>query len=351
MNYIAGGVGKALMFVGSQLWGVANTLSDNTFDFAITAEDVRGGKKNVLLGQYFHDPNLGITLTNAMFNFDDIALVLGATIEQGGLAIQEEQITVGVGSTLTATQTPATFNGQFLGWYKKPADTMWTVGTFTDNVITVPTATAGDIYCLKYFYNDPNARSFDIKADYEPTEIHLVVIQDLFSAAVQSGTVTPGARAGAIITDIPRFKLNGTSSLPFAAGSTATTSMAGNALAVNSENSCEDEYIYGSMTEQIVGAAWQNNVIALAIENADVELTEDGTETLIVRTVFGGSMPSSRQPNNVFTFAVDTGNSAAVSNAGVVSYVSAGETIVSVALTGYNNVEPAFVKVTTTAAT
>ena len=64
MNYVAGGVGKALIFAGTQLYGIANTLSDNTFDFTITAEDIRGGKKNVLLAQYFHDPIPALTCSS-----------------------------------------------------------------------------------------------------------------------------------------------------------------------------------------------------------------------------------------------------------------------------------------------
>lgn len=347
MNYIAGGVGKAIMFLGDQLWGVANTLSDNTFDFTITAEDVRGGKKNVLLGQYFHDPNLAITLTNAMLNYDDVALVLGATIEQGGLSFMEEQVAAGVGGTLTATKTPTTMNGKYLGWYKLPTATSWTVATFNNGVITVPGATQNTAYCLKYFWINPDARGFDIKADYEPSEIHLVILQDLFSAEQQSGTIVPGAKAGTMISDIPRFKLNGNENLAFAAGSTATTSMSGNAIAVNNQDSCEDEFIYGSMTEEITGANWQDNVIALAPENAEIELGTTDTETIIMRAVYGGTMPSTRQPNTAFTFTVDSGSSATVSNVGLVTAGSTtGDTYISVALTNYPNVDPAVVKVT-----
>lgn len=351
MNYVAGGVGKALIFAGTQLYGIANTLSDNTFDFTITAEDIRGGKKNVLLAQYFHDPNLAINLTNALFNFEDIALVIGSPVEQGGLSFKEEQVTAGAGGTLKATETPVATYGELIGWYKKPTDTNWTVGTFVEDTITVPGAQQNDVYCLKYFWTNADARSITIKADYEPSEVHLVIIQDLFSTERQSGTYVPGSKAGSLITDIPRFKLNGTENLAFAAGSTATTSLSGNAMAVVDDTSCEEGFIYGTMTEEIIGAKWQDNVVGLAIENSEIALTTGGSEALIVRAVYGGTTPSQRQDNSNFTFTVQDGGTSYVSVAsstGVVTPTADGTAYIEVTLTGYEDVPPAYAEVTVT---
>ena len=54
-QHFLAGVGRALLFKGNDLIGVAKTLTESTFDFSITAEDVRGGQGNGLLGRYFHD--------------------------------------------------------------------------------------------------------------------------------------------------------------------------------------------------------------------------------------------------------------------------------------------------------
>lgn len=351
MNYVAGGVGKVLLFLGTQLYAVANTLSDNTFDFTITAEDIRGGKKNVLLAQYFHDPNLAINLTNALFNFEDIALVIGSPIQQGGLSFKEEQVVAGPGGTLQATETPVATYGELIGWYKKPTDTTWTVGTFTGSTITVSGAQQNDVYCLKYFWTNPNARSISIKADYEPSEVQLVIIQDLFSTEKQSGTYQPGAKAGSLITDIPRFKINGTENLAFAAGSTATTSLSGNAIAVTDETSCEEGFIYGTMTEEITGATWQDNVVALAVENSEIALSSGETATLVVRAVYGGNTPSQRQANSNFTFTVESGGTGFITvapNTGVVTPTADGTAYIEVTLTDYPDVPPAYVEVTVT---
>lgn len=316
MNYVAGGVGKALIFLGNQLRGVANTLSNNTFDFSITAEDIRGGKKNVLLGQYFHDSNLSIELVNALFNYDEIAMVLGSTIQQGGLSIKEEQVVAGVGGVLVASQEPVATAGSIIGWYKRPADTMWSVGSFTEQNMTTSGIAQGEVVCIKYFWNNPDARSFDIKADYEPAEVHLVILQDLFGMERQSGVYQPGAKAGTLITDIPRFKLNGTLNLGFEAGSTATTSLAGNALAVVDDTNCEESFIYGTMTEEIIGETWENNVIALALEDSELSLKSGEKATLAVRVIYGNSDVAERKDNSNFDFVI-TSPDATSSNVGL----------------------------------
>ena len=43
MQRFLAGVGRALLIKGNELIAVAKTLTDTTFDFSITAEDVRGG--------------------------------------------------------------------------------------------------------------------------------------------------------------------------------------------------------------------------------------------------------------------------------------------------------------------
>ena len=94
------------------------------------------------------------------------------------------------------------------------------------------------------------------------------------------------------------------------------------------------------MTEEIFGSSWVDNVIALAIENSDMDLSQGETETLLVRAVFGGSIASQRKDNSNFTFAVESGTSATVSEGGVVTASSSatGDTIISVTLTDKNTI-------------
>ena len=102
------------------------------------------------------------------------------------------------------------------------------------------------------------------------------------------------------------------------------------------------------MTEEITGAQWQDNVVALAVENNDIELTTAGTETLKVYAVFGNNMASQLKDNSNFTFAVAGGGDSiiTVDNKGVVTATGVGSAYVNVTLTNHNNVAPAYVQVT-----
>lgn len=336
-NQFLAGVGRALLFDGDNLIGVAKTLTESTFNFSISSEEIRGGQANALFGKYFHDSNLAITLTDAMFKLEYLAANLGVDISMGGLSIYESPAAgevVNAGGAIALTNVPTAVNGSLLAWYKKPSDANWTVGTITavgNNYSLIPAgASANDVYCVKYFYQNENARSIIINTQYVPKTLHLVIMNDLFSGdAADIGSAT---RYGRIITDIPSFQLDGNQDLNLTATSAATISLTGNALGVESGISCEENPYYGTMTEEIFGTSWKDNVIALAIENSDLELSSGESETLAVRVVFGGSVASQRKDNSNFTFAVESGNSATVNAAGLVTASGTGNTVISATL-------------------
>ena len=351
-NHYLAGVGTALLFKGNDLIGVAKTLTESTFNFAITAEDIRGGKGNGLLGRYFHDSTLTATLTDAMFDINYIALSLGVNVESGGLSVKEEELTATTGA-VTVTETPVAFDGTMIGWYKKPTDEDWQIGTITDKTMTISGATAGQAYCVKYFYQNANAKSITIKSQYVPATLHVVVLTDLYSGKV--GTQSDATRYGRLIVDIPQFQLDGSQDLSLTATSAATVSLSGQALAVLDGATCEDDPYYGTMTEEIYGAKWQDDVIALAIENSDIQMSHNSTEALIVRAVYGKGMASQRKDNSNFTFTVE--NSPAATATGVIvrtdGVVSAGTqdgvAVIEVTLKNAPNVPAAFATVTVTA--
>ena len=76
-NYILGDVMVAEAFVteNGQLkpYFTANTLTDSTMNISVTAEEIRGGSGNKLLGKIFHDTNFGVNLTDAMWSFEYMA--------------------------------------------------------------------------------------------------------------------------------------------------------------------------------------------------------------------------------------------------------------------------------------
>ena len=305
-----------------------------------------------MLGRYFHDSNMQVTLVDAMFDLQYMALSLGVNLESGGLSVKEEELAVGVDGTVTASETPVAFSGSMIGWYKKPSDTEWSIGTFTGSKMAVSGGSQNDTYCVKYFYINENARSITIKSQYVPAELHVVIMNDLYSGDV--GSQSDATRYGRLITDIPRLQMDGNQTLNLAATSAATINLTGSALAVLSGDTCEEDPYYGTMTEEIYGAKWQDDVVALAVENSEVELARSESETLTVRAVFGAGMASQRKDNSNFTFSVvstpaSTATGTTVDSKGVVKAgTQAGVAVVQVMLTGAPDVDPAFVTVTVT---
>ena len=312
------------------------TLSDTTFDASITGEEVRGGPGNLLYGKYFHDSNLNIQITDAMFNLQYVAASLGVDVNQGGVSLYESPKageTVSTGGKITLTETAVAFDGTILAWYKKPADDDWTVATVSQNAITIPSAKTGDHYCVKYFYQNMNAKSITIKAQYVPKTLHLVLINDLYSGDV-ANVAASTSKYGRLITDIPQYQLDGSQNLSWSATSTATVSLNGSALAIDDGTSCEEDPIYGTMTQEIFGAKWQDDVKAVAIGNADIDLAKSASETLQVYAVFGGGVASRMMDNSNFNFTVESGGtSASVNASGVVTATTtAGTAVISVTL-------------------
>lgn len=293
-----------------------------------------------------------VTLVDAMFDLQYMALSLGVNLESGGLSVKEEELTAGVDGSVTASETPVAFTGSMIGWYKKPADSEWSIGTFTGSKMAISGASQNDVYCVKYFYINENARSITIKSQYVPAELHVVIMNDLYSGDV--GSQSDATRYGRLITDIPRLQMDGNQTLNLAATSAATINLTGSALAVLSGDTCEEDPYYGTMTEEIYGAKWQDDVVALAVENSDIELAKSASETLIVRAVFGAGMASQRKDNSNFTFSVvstpaSTATGTNVDTKGVVKAgTQAGVAVVQVVLTDEPNVAPAFVTVTVT---
>lgn len=345
-NMFLAGVGKALLFSGDDLIGVAQTLSDSTFDFSITAEEIRGGQGNSLIGKYYHDSGLTVTLTDPIFNMEYLAASFGTTIQQGGIVVDEPSLTVSTAGSVTLPQTPVAFEGTMIGWYKLPASEDWSMGTINGTQMVIPGSTSGQTYCVKYFYQNANAKQITINAQYVPSILHVTIINDLWKGGTTGSTDTSSsAIIGKLITDIPQLQMDGNQNLALTASGNATVSLTGSALMVTSSDTCVDTPYYATMTQVLDGETWQNNVIALAIENGDIAIAGTGTETLIVRAVYGGMTASNRIPNSACTFTSSADNFATVSTSGVVTGVTAGTTWVTATLTGYANAAPGVVEV------
>lgn len=345
-KFLAGPARVLIMDIGTNtLLGVGKSATNTTFSASITADDIRAGQGNVLRARYFHDSNLSVNIDYADFSLDYMALSLGSTVQSGGVTIMEEQLSAGVGGVVTLSQTVAPVDGATFVMYKKPADANWTTATVASNTFTPAGAAQNDVYCVKYFYNDVNARQMTLRANYIPKTVHLIVIADEFVGRPENVGASSN-KYGKLIVDIPTFQFNGGQELSLSQGA-ATTNLSGQAIAIEASTDCDEDLVYGTITEQVIGGVWQSDVLAIAPEDGEIELSAGQSETLNMRVIFKGVTAASRKPNSAFTFAVKSGSSATVNNAGVVTTSSgSGATVISINLTGYPDVPEAYAVVT-----
>lgn len=136
--------------------------------------------------QYFHDTGMSLSLTDALFDLNYLALKVGQNIttETTG-ALAEVQVVADAGGTLTVEGTPADFMSYGkCGWFSKPGSDEWTVFNFEGNTKTsevIPGLIAGDTYCVKYM-NEVACDELVIPSDFVPGEVTLILKGNLYRA-------------------------------------------------------------------------------------------------------------------------------------------------------------------------
>lgn len=347
-NIFAAGSATALLLQGQNLIGIAQTLTDSSVDASISAEEIRAASGNLLFGKYFHTSNLNVTLTDAIFNLKNMAMALGSNVESGGAVLQEESLTVGAGgASVTLTKTPIAICGSVVGWYKLPADDEWKTGQVSGNIMSTSGISAGTDVCVKYFYHDPNATHFVAKSQYVPSILHVILLVDLFKGSGSScGEVDMNSpKAGRLLVDIPQLQMDGNQNLALTSTGAATTSLTGSALAVEDGVSCAADPYYGTFTQQLFNARWQDEVTALAITNGDLVLEEGESAMLGVKALRTGTLPFTVAPTDL-TYTIVSGGSSVSISGGVVSGIADGEALIKVELIGGPaNLDPAFASV------
>lgn len=270
-NYILGDVMKAEAFVKGadgnlKHYFSANTMTDSTLNISVTAEEVRGGWGNQLLGKIFHDTNFGVNLTEAMWSLDYLAAQIGEEIGKGeGKDLKSVTGTVASGAlTIAALKDPddeivpmfdkaagfcSVANSTKIVWVKDCNDQMFTYTVsgekeaYTYTLVGENKPKDGAV-CMTYPCSVTDCEQLIITAAYAPKEFSLFLYGKLFDG---NGCKKSSSKyAGKIVIEIPRFQLDGTVDLTMNPSSAATVSLNGQALA--SGCSCDGEPQYATIT-------------------------------------------------------------------------------------------------------
>lgn len=339
-KYILAGVGTGMGIDSTGALVVSgDTYTEGSISIEVSSDDIRGGEGNVLLGKYFHDSIMNATLTDALFSLEYLSLKMGATITVGSNGIVLESLVV-ANDQITVAGTPVALQSfGLIGWVAAAGSDNWKKVTFTDKVASLSGLgfANGDQICVKYCADETAARQFIVPTNIIPTELTMILQYPLFRAGDEQ-TLTTSYKVGTLEIKIPRFLPDPSIDLSLTSSGAATVAFSGSALPYKTTAGCQSGAgDYAIFTEIIDGASWTDNLTALAVDNADIQLASVGdTTTLQVWGVYGGNNTMTTKPvdNSLLTFTSTDSSKASVDNTGVVKAVANGTTTIKAVATG-----------------
>lgn len=315
----------------------AKSMLDTALEINVSNTEIRGGKGDTLLYNYFHTSSVNVTLTDAQWNLSAVAANIGEDIATSTSIWTEESCTLGGGGAGTVIGTPlVTPDGDttIYGWVTQ-ADGTTTRVEFTGSNFTLAGGASGEVVCVRYYEADTAARYIEIPANIIPKIGRLVLDAQLFSS--NSGDANGATLIGRVEVSIPRLQLSGGQTLSMTSSGVSNTPLNGMALAYD-EAGCSGAGVYAKITEVITNSNWYDLVVALAVSSGDdITLATGETETLSILAI--PSVGSAFVPPYAdLTFTSDTVGVATVNASGVVSRVSNGAAQILVEITNKDTV-------------
>ena len=329
MRKFIAGVATVDMLVGNSIIATSKTLLDSSININSSAEDVRGGIGNKLLGKYYHTSTMDINLTDVVFKLEYLAYQTGSTIEQVADLFENEQVTI-TGNKGVINGTPMAYETYgTIGWVSLPGEDAYTNITFNGKEFDYA-AEDGTIVCVKYVKRDNASKSITISSNFIPSEVTLVMKCNLYRGG-KTTNINDSSKVGTLQIVVPRFQFNGSQELSLQASGVCNVPIAGSALD-NPSADCSEGGYYAIITETIDGANWYDDVIALAIEGSEIDLEANETKQLVVKALPRTGSPFNA-PVSELTFTSDETATAEVNADGLVTAVAAGTTNITVAIT------------------
>lgn len=317
-----------LLFIGK-------TLLDSSIETTLSNTDVRAGKGNQLQYIYYHTAEMNITVNEAQFSLEFLALNTGSSIVTGANVWTEETVAVENGAGVVAKGTPLAVQTQTIyGWVTLEDGTVERV-TFTGSSFTLSNPTYTGNVCVRYYTNDSAARQITIYADMLPSTIRLVMVGTLASSDATTNKI------GTVQIEVPRASMTGAFTLSMTPDAVAQTPLSVRALAYTENvGGCDgNRPIYATITEKIDGAHWYDNVIGLSIKDGDFTIKTNGSKTLSVFAIKNDGSAAFLAPISDITFASSEQGYATVSNEGVVSGVTAGTSVIKATITAVPSID------------
>lgn len=298
-----------LLFTGT-------TLMDSSIETTLSNTDVRAGQGNQLQYIYYHTAEMNITINEAQFSLEYLALNVGSSITTGADVWTTETVAVENGAGSVAGTPLAPTGTKLYGWITDKNDNTERV-EFTGSSFTMADSSYNGNVCVRYYATNAAARQITVYADMLPSTIKLVMEAQLCSSDSTTN------RIGTLQIEVPKASMTGAFTLSMTPDSVSQTPLSVRALSsqVNEGGCTANRPIYATITEILFDAKWYDNVIALAIDGGDIELAPGETKSLRVFAVKNdGSAPFLVQASEI-TFSSDS-SEITVDGTGVISVSS-----------------------------
>lgn len=336
-RFVLASVGTVQFFDQSSgdLIVTSKTLVDSGINFSVTAEDIRGGMANALLSQYFHDSAMGLTLTDALFSLEYMALNVGGTIQTGADVLTLEQVTTTEANKIIVKETPQKFgNFGVIGWYSLPSEDNWTKITFDADTKTanVPDLPQGTTVCVKYTKTDASAEQFVVSSAFIPAQVYGVLTLPLFKAGTEAKQFSNSSKVGEVQVVIPNFIFSGAMDLSLTASGATTTPLSGNALATfTGLEGCDSNEGYYAYVKQVTYNKDEfADVKAIVVADANLELLANEVQTLQIYAIYSGIKAPKLIDNSKLVFVSSNDTYATVDQTGKVEAKAEGSATIEI---------------------
>lgn len=290
---------------------------------------------NALLSQYFHDSSMGLTLTDALFSLEYMALNVGGTIQTGADVLTIEQVTTKEANKIEVKETPQKFgNFGIIGWYSLPSEDNWIKITFDQDTKTAqaPDLPQGTTVCVKYTKTDASAEKFIVSSAFIPAQVYGILTLPLFKAGTEAKQFSNSSKVGEVQVKIPNFIFSGAMDLSLTASGATSTPLSGNALATFSGlESCEsNDGYYAEVIQVTYNKDEFADVRAIVVADANVELLANEEQTLQIYAIYSGIKAPKLIDNSKLVFVSSNDTYATVDQTGKIEAKAEGSATIEI---------------------
>lgn len=339
-KFILAGVGTIQLFDPSSgdLIVTSKTLTESGISFSVTEEEIRAGLANAKIGSYFHDSAMKLTLTDALFSLQYLALTTGSTITVGSNVMTQEQVVLDEANKVVVSETPQNFYTLgTIGWVTVAGRDDYRKVEFDPITKTASVdLPQGTTVCVKYIKRDVSAEQFTVNSDFIPSQCYALLTLPLFKAGTDNVTsYTSSSKVGEVQVEIPNFIVGVEGQeLSLTSSGASTTSLSGSALVTYTGNEgCNDSGYYAKLKQIVYNKDEFADVKSIVVADSNVELAVGESQRLQVYAIYGGTIAPKLIENAKLTITSDTQDKASVNAEGIVKGVASGTAIIEVVVT------------------